>query len=142
MRDRFIFDFVLSNCFHTFSVICVSWMQYIYNINFNILMIHSFCQCSSKLAMSENRLRCIIAHSLSSCPCGLLKFFRQTESAGNQCSYATLAFLISHLLVLRTNQTLISSVTVLPSGSVMLYYMLIAQLFCLPQHVPHREHTQ
>jgi len=92
--------------------------------------------------MSENRLKCINTHNLNNCPSDLLIFFNAGRKYRKIVFICSVTSLISHLLVLRINQALISFVTVLPFGSLMLYYMLIAELFCLPQHVPHREHTQ
>lgn len=49
----------------------------------------------------------------------------------NLVHYFKAAF-ICNLFVLRTNLALISSVGVLPSGSVMVYFMLNAKIFLLP----------
>jgi len=42
---------------------------------------------------------------------------------------------IWHLFILRTNQTLITTISVLPSGCAVLCCMLDAQLFLQPQHI-------
>jgi hypothetical protein len=60
-----------------------------------------------------------------------------------------MASFIGCFFILQANQVLISSLTVLPAGSSILYYMLGAQLFlCIdaalflqPEPVPHREHS-
>jgi hypothetical protein len=51
------------------------------------------------------------------------------------------AAFICHLFVLRTSLALISSTGVPPSGSVMVYFVLNAKIFLLPQCIPHRDHT-
>jgi hypothetical protein len=43
--------------------------------------------------------------------------------------------------LIRVIRTLISATEVKPSGSAALYFMLDAQLFLLPQCVPHSEHS-
>jgi hypothetical protein len=52
--------------------------------------------------------------------------------------YST-ALSVGHFFILRKNQGLISSVGALPS-SVVLYYILVTQLFLRPQHVYYSEH--
>jgi hypothetical protein len=49
---------------------------------------------------------------------------------------------ICRFSILGANQALISSVWVLPSGSVVLYYVPHVQLCILPEPVPHREQIQ
>jgi hypothetical protein len=49
--------------------------------------------------------------------------------------------LLCRSFLIRAIQVLISANEVMPSGSTALYFMLGAQLFLLPQCVPHREHS-
>jgi len=58
----------------------------------------------------------------------------------NLVHYFKAAF-ICHLFVLRTSLALISSIGVLPSGSVMVYFILNAKIFLLPQCIPYRDYT-
>ena len=58
----------------------------------------------------------------------------------NLVQYFKAAF-ICHLFVLRTSLALISSIVVAPSGSVMVYFMLSAKIFLLPQCIPYRDYT-
>jgi hypothetical protein len=50
--------------------------------------------------------------------------------------YSTAHFI--GLFILKANQSLIASVSVLPFGSIMFYYMFHAQLFLQPPLVPNR----